>query len=72
MSAQAQRFQTVLDPGAPGEVARIVVPLDVADWERLAFTHRKEHVLAIEGARKPETRARRIEKAVASLASRGK
>lgn len=36
-------------------------------WERLAFTRRKEHVLAVEGARKPETRARRIEKVIAEL-----
>ena len=34
-------------------------------WERLSFTHRKEHVRAIEDAKAPETRRRRIEKAVA-------
>ena len=34
-------------------------------WERLSFTHRKEHVRAIEEAKAPETRLRRIEKAVA-------
>ena len=34
-------------------------------WERLSFTHRKEHVRAIEDAKAPETRLRRIEKAVA-------
>jgi uncharacterized protein YdeI (YjbR/CyaY-like superfamily) len=33
----------------------------------LAYTHKREHVLAIEGAKKPETRARRIEKALAML-----
>ena len=34
-------------------------------WERLSFTHRKEHVRGIEEAKAPETRLRRIEKAVA-------
>ena len=38
-------------------------------WERLSFTHRREHVEAITGARRPETRARRIAKAVEQLSS---
>ena len=29
-------------------------------WRALSFTHQREHVEAIEGAKKPETRARRI------------
>lgn len=37
-------------------------------WTALNFTHRREHVEAIEGARKPETRARRVAKCVAMLA----
>lgn len=36
-------------------------------FDALAYTHRKEHVRAIEEAKKPETRQRRIEKAVAML-----
>lgn len=56
---------------APREVA---VPDDLAaaleaaglraTFDALAFTHRKEHVRAIEEAKKPETRLKRIEKAV--------
>lgn len=38
-----------------------------AAFDKLAFTHRKEHVRAIEEAKKPETRASRIEKAVAMV-----
>lgn len=38
-------------------------------WDKLSYTHRKEHVKAIEEARRPETRTRRIEKAIASLAA---
>ena len=41
-----------------------------ARWEKLAFTHRREHVEAVEGAKKPETRARRIGKCVAMAAGR--
>lgn len=36
-------------------------------WQSLSYSHRKEHVDAIEGAKKPETRARRIEAAVQKL-----
>lgn len=39
-------------------------------WEKLSFTHQREHVEAIEGAKKPETRTRRIEKSVATIAKK--
>jgi len=38
-----------------------------AAYDRLAYSHKREHVLAIESAKKPETRTRRIEKAIAML-----
>jgi len=38
-------------------------------WERLSYTHRKEHVRAVEEAKRPETRARRIEKSISMLAA---
>jgi hypothetical protein len=37
-------------------------------WDKLSYTHRKEYINAIEEARKPETRARRIAKAVEMIA----
>lgn len=37
-------------------------------WEKLSYSHRKEYVKAIEEAKKPETRARRIEKAIEQVA----
>lgn len=36
-------------------------------WHVLSFSHQREHVEAIEGAKKPETRARRIAAAVEML-----
>jgi hypothetical protein len=36
-------------------------------YDRLAYSHRRMHVRAIESARKPETRARRIENVLAML-----
>jgi TfoX/Sxy family transcriptional regulator of competence genes len=36
-------------------------------WEGLSHTHQREHVEAVEGARKPETRVRRINAALAAL-----
>src|SRR5262249_22082103 len=41
-------------------------------WERLSYTHKKEHANAILEAKKPETRARRVEKALAMLASKAR
>lgn len=40
-----------------------------AAFDALSFSHRKEHVRAIEEAKAPETRARRVEKAVATIAA---
>jgi hypothetical protein len=36
-------------------------------WGELSFTHQREHAEAVESAKKPETRARRIANAVAML-----
>ena len=38
-----------------------------ARWEALSFTHRREHAEAITGAKKPETRARRVANALNML-----
>ena len=38
-----------------------------AAWDKLAPSHRREHVKAIDEAKRPETRAARIERAVAML-----
>ena len=38
-----------------------------AAFDNLPFTHRKEHVRAIEDAKKPETRQRRLEKLLTTL-----
>jgi hypothetical protein len=64
---------------APREVE---VPKDLAaalkkagltkDFAALAFTHRKEHVRAINEAKQPETRQRRIESALAMVAAKKK
>ena len=36
-------------------------------WRELSFTHQREHAEAVEGAKKPETRARRTASAVAMI-----
>jgi uncharacterized protein YdeI (YjbR/CyaY-like superfamily) len=41
-------------------------------FDALAYSHRKEHVRAIEEAKAPETRARRIEKAIAMVLAKQK
>jgi len=46
-------------------------PVARAEYDRLAYTHKRDHVRAIESAEKPETRVRRIEKAIAVLQDPG-
>jgi predicted FMN-binding regulatory protein PaiB len=53
----------------PRDLARALAahPNAKARWDKLAYSHRKEYVEAIEEAKKPETRARRIAKAIEQL-----
>ena len=50
----------------PADFRRVLktTPGALDRWNSLSYTHRREHVEAIEGAKKPETRARRIEAAI--------
>jgi uncharacterized protein YdeI (YjbR/CyaY-like superfamily) len=43
-----------------------------AEWDRLAFTHQREYAEAILDAKKPETRARRIEQTIEALVDRAR
>jgi hypothetical protein len=43
-----------------------------AEWDRLAFTHQREYAEVILDAKKPETRARRIEKTTEALLDRAR
>jgi len=43
-----------------------------ANWEKLAFTHKKEMALAIAGAKQEETRTRRLGKIMQILKSGAK
>ncbi len=58
----------------------VEVPIDLAAalkkaglsdaWEKLSFSHKKEHVRAIEEAKQEATRVKRIEKAVTMVAAK--
>lgn len=53
---------------APPDLLRALKAAGLADrWKALSYTHQREHVEAIEEAKKPETRARRIAAAVTML-----
>ena len=53
----------------PADFARALDadPVARAAYDRLSDSHKREHALAIESAKKPQTRIRRIEKALAML-----
>jgi uncharacterized protein YdeI (YjbR/CyaY-like superfamily) len=55
----------------PADLARALRanPAAEAAWDKLSYTHQKEHARAVEDAKRPETRTRRIEKAIADLAA---
>lgn len=42
----------------------------LADFNKMPYSHRKEYLLWIEDAKKPETRKNRIEKAIEKLLSK--
>ncbi len=53
----------------PEDLAHAVHAAGLTDaWERQSYTNRKEFVRGVEEAKKAETRARRIEKVIATLA----
>ena len=57
----------------PPDLAKAIANAGLQDaWDRLSYTHRKEHVRAVEEAKQPETRARRIAKAVEMIAAKKK
>lgn len=53
----------------PADFARALKASRTAQgaWDQLSYTHQREHVESITGAKKPETRARRIAAAVQGL-----
>jgi uncharacterized protein YdeI (YjbR/CyaY-like superfamily) len=58
----------------PPDLARALDadPAARAAYDRLTDSQKREQVRAIESAKKPETRKRRIEKAVAALHAQGR
>ncbi len=55
----------------PAELARALRANKAAKatWDKLSYTHRKEWARSVEEAKRPETRARRVEKAIEELAA---
>lgn len=56
-----------VDPPADLESALKELPDGWSRWQKLSYTHQREFVEAIEGAKKPETRQRRIAQALAKV-----
>jgi len=55
----------------PADLVKALKAASVWDcWRELSYSHQREHVEAIEGAKKPETRSRRIERAVQMVRSK--
>lgn len=57
---------------APADLLKAMraAPAALARWAQLSYSHKREHADAIAEAKRPETRARRIEAAVAMLAEK--
>jgi len=57
----------------PSNLAKAISDAGLQDaWDRLSYTHRKEHARAVTEAKQPETRARRIAKAIEMIAAKKK
>jgi hypothetical protein len=67
VTLRADTEPRVIEP--PADLARELAanPAAAAAWKSLSYSHRREHAAAIEEAVKPETRRRRIERALAML-----
>ena len=72
VSVQMERDDEPRTITPPPELARALKANKAAHaaWEKLSYTHQKEYASAIEEAKKPETRARRVEKAITELTAR--
>lgn len=72
ISVVMERDEAPRTVDVPQDLARALKASRTAQaaWDKSSYTHRKEYVQAIEDAKKPETRARRIEKAITELAAR--
>ena len=55
--------ERVIKPPADFAKALKAMPPAWERWRELSYSHQREHVEAIEGAKAPETRARRIDRA---------
>jgi hypothetical protein len=53
----------------PTDLSRALAadPTARAAYDRLSHTRRRRHILAVDGAKKPETRARRIDRVLSAL-----
>jgi hypothetical protein len=63
----AERTVTV-----PPDLTAAMTAADRALFDKLSYTHRREHVQAIEDAKKPETRERRIAKTIEMVRAKAK
>jgi hypothetical protein len=55
----------------PADLVKALKAASVWDrWQELSFTHQREHVEAVEQAKKPDTRLRRIDRAVQMVRSK--
>ncbi len=59
--------ERVVKPPADFAKALKAMPPARERWGELSYTHRREHVESIEGAKAPETRARRIARSVEAI-----
>ena len=57
----------------PPELATALAadPAAAQAWDRLSYSHQRQHALAIEGAKATETRTRRVAKTLEALRSKG-
>ena len=62
----------IVEPPADLVRALKLAPGALDSWRQLSYSHQREHVEAIEEAKRPETRLRRIENAVRMIAGRSR
>lgn len=73
ITVEMQRDTEKREIEMPEDLAGAVKKANLQDaWEKLSYTYKKEYARSVEESKKEETRKRRIEKIVETLAAAGK
>ncbi len=71
LSVEVENDDAPREVEVPHDLAKAIAKTNLTNlWEEMSFSHRKEYARAVDEAKKPETRTKRIDQAIAELRRR--